>query len=344
MNRIRLAARVIAAVALASAPVALASAPVALSRAARAAAATSLDTLAAAERAFSALSVERGMKEAFLANLADDGVVFRPAPMNGRQVWRARANPAATLEWAPDYAEISGAADLGVTSGPWEFRPPPERNQPTAHGHFISVWRRGKDGAWQVAVDMGVGHEKPAAGLDAVELVRGPVHPKLPPPPPDFGSPIFGGPLMSSGTGSGWSFAGGPGYISIEDRLMSRAITGMMTAERSLVYFTRNHGAGQAYAENAANDVRVYRNEMLPMVGMGAAQEVLAKRARRVEIAPNRHGMSASRDLGYSYGLLIARASASARPDTVSYLHVWRRDGAGPWKLALDVENEFGTK
>jgi hypothetical protein len=118
----------------------------------------------------------------------------------------------------------------------------------------------------------------------------------------------------------------------------------MMTAERSLVYVTRNHGVEQAYAELAAADVRIYRNEMLPMVGTGAARGVLARRGRRVEIAPNRHGMSASRDLGYSYGLLLERASAAARPDTVSYLHVWRRDGAGPWKLALDVENEFGAK
>jgi len=148
-----------------------------------------------------------------------------------------------------------------------------------------------------------------------------------------------GGPLFY-GNSFGMGFATGPGYISIEDRMMSRAITGMMTAERSLVYVTRNHGAGQAYAENAAHDVRIYRSEMLPMVGTGAALAVLSKRGRRVEIAPNRHGMSASRDLGYSYGLLISRASASARPDTVSYLHVWRRDGAGPWKLALDVENE----
>jgi ketosteroid isomerase-like protein len=335
MNSIRSTARRIAAVALASAVVGLPGA-------ARAAA-TSLDTLVAAERAFSALSVERGMKEAFLANLAADGVVFRPAPVNGKQVWRARANPAATLVWAPDYAEISGAADLGVTSGPWEFRPPPERNQPAAHGHFISVWRRTKDGIWQVAADMGIGHEKPATGLDAVELIAGPVHPKLPPPPPDFGSPILGGPLFS-GNSFGMGFATGPGYISIEDRRMARAITGMMTAERSLVFVTRNHGIEQAYAEHAAHDVRVYRNEMLPMVGTGASLAVLARRGRRVEIAPHRHGMSASRDLGYSYGLLIVRRSPSARPDTVSYLHVWRRDGAGPWKLALDVENEFGTR
>src|SRR5262245_25135878 len=70
-----------------------------------AAAGTPLVTLVAAERAFSALSVEKGMKEAFLANLAPDAVVFRPGPVNGVKVWRARAHSAAALIWAPDYAE-----------------------------------------------------------------------------------------------------------------------------------------------------------------------------------------------------------------------------------------------
>ena len=306
--------------------------------------ASALDTLVSAERAFSALSSARGMKDAFLANLADDAVVFRPAPANGRQVWRARPNPRGTLAWAPDYAEISGAGDLGVTSGPWEYRqsqPAAGREPPVAYGHFVSVWRRSKDGAWRVAADIGIDHGKPPAGLDAVELFRGPEHPKPKPPPPDFGSAIYGGPLFSRGS---FDFATGPGYVSIEDRRMARAINAMMTAERSLVFIARNHGILKAYSERAAADVRVYRTDALPMIGLSTAMDTLARRGRRVEIAPHRHGMSASRDLGYSYGLIVARASASARPDTVSYLHVWRRDGEGPWKLALDVEDEFARR
>ena len=49
-----------------------------------------LDSLVAAERGFAAMSVEKGMKDAFLANLADDGVVFAPLPTNGRQRWEGR--------------------------------------------------------------------------------------------------------------------------------------------------------------------------------------------------------------------------------------------------------------
>jgi len=279
------------------------------------------------------------MKEAFLANLAGDAIVFRPAPANGRQVWRARSNPKGTLAWAPDYAEISGAGDLGVTSGPWEYGS--TRNQPTAFGHFVSVWRRTNDGAWQVAVDIGIDHERPAVGLDAVELVPGPVHPKPPDPPPDFGSVIYGGPLF---TGGGFDFAPGPGYVPAEDRRRARATTEMMTAERSLVYVTRNQGIEQAYRKYAADDARIYREGRSPMRGLGEAMSSLSQRGRRVELAAYRHGIASSRDLGYSLGLLITRASPDARPDTVSYLHVWRRDDAGHWKLAVEVENAFARR
>ena len=194
-----------------------------------------------------------------------------------------------------------------------------------------------------MAADIGIQHEKPAAGLDAVVLDAGPVHPRPPAPPPDFGGMIYGGAGFSA-NGFGMGFASGPGHIPREDRLMARAINGMMTAERSLVFVTRNRGIEQAYPEHATADVRVYRNERFPMIGWAGTAPALTRRGRRVEILPHRHGMSSSRDLGYSYGLLVARARANAAPDTVSYLHVWRRDDSGRWKLALDVENEFGRK
>jgi ketosteroid isomerase-like protein len=101
----------------------------------------------------------------------------------------------------------------------------------------------------------------------------------------------------------------------------------------------------RAYAEEAAADVRVYRDGRLPMHGLPEAMGALSQRVRRVELAPFASGIASSRDLGYSLGLLILRKSAdTTRPDTVSYLHVWRREDHGPWKLALDVENAFGRK
>ena len=44
-----------------------------------------LDGLIEAERAFARLSVEKGSRDAFLANLSDESILFRPGPVPGKQ-------------------------------------------------------------------------------------------------------------------------------------------------------------------------------------------------------------------------------------------------------------------
>src|SRR5437667_10345470 len=75
-----------------------------------------------AEHAFAKLAAEKGVKEAFLANLANESALFRPRPVDGKK-W-LNANPATPgfLSWEPAVAEISSSSDLGYTSGPWEYR------------------------------------------------------------------------------------------------------------------------------------------------------------------------------------------------------------------------------
>src|SRR4051812_3029105 len=44
-----------------------------------------------AERNFSQAGQEKGTRAAFLEFLADDAIVFRPGPVNGKEVWSKRA-------------------------------------------------------------------------------------------------------------------------------------------------------------------------------------------------------------------------------------------------------------
>src|SRR3954454_18958665 len=64
-----------------------------------------LGSLVDAELAFARMGAERGIRDAFLANFADDGVVFEPAPVRLRETWSARPAPAEPLaqklEWKP---------------------------------------------------------------------------------------------------------------------------------------------------------------------------------------------------------------------------------------------------
>lgn len=122
----------------------------------------SLENLVAAERSFASLAAERGTKDAFLANLADDGLVFVPDRTNGKQYWNSRGASTGLLSWAPNYADISSNGLLGYTTGNWEYRAEGKDDAPSAFGEFITVWQRMPDGRYKFVVDIGVSHDKPA--------------------------------------------------------------------------------------------------------------------------------------------------------------------------------------
>ena len=265
-----------------------------------------LDSLVGSERAFSRASVESGMRTAFLAFLAEDAVVFEPLPTNGRRVWEARGPSQGTLIWEPAYAEVSAAGDLGLTTGPWEFRPPADRSdRPTAHGHFISVWRKQPAGGWRVVLDIGCSHEKPERGVGSGDLTLRP--------------PAGQGPA--------------PARRRVPDHEL-------IVAERKLAAEARMKGLGAALASWAAADVRVNREGRLPVLGLDAARADLAADTAAATWAPSAAYTSRSGDLGYTYGILERRpGGAAAASDSSVFLHVWRRGSDGRWRIALTVED-----
>lgn len=117
------------------------------------------DSLVDAERAFARLSVERGLREAFLANFADDGIAFEPGPVRLKEAWGARPAPAdpkaIELAWHPVVAGVARSGALGFTSGPFRLSDTTGR-RPAVDGVYFSVWRRDGGGAWKVAIDAGI--------------------------------------------------------------------------------------------------------------------------------------------------------------------------------------------
>ncbi len=244
------------------------------------------------------------MRDAFLENLADDGIVFNPLPVNGRQIWEARSKSAATLIWEPAFAEISSAEDLGYTTGPWELRPPVEQStRPTLHGHFHSVWRREAGGPWKVAIDIGGSH-----------------------------------PPLDPGVGRG-AFTAGPSHaVAASGDRSPSALREIEAAEKGFSRSAERRGFAVAFAASAARDVRLGREGQAPAVGLAAARKGLRAGDRRARWTPQGSGASRSGDLAYSYGIREWFSSAGATPDTSVFLDVWRREG-GRWKLALAVDN-----
>ena len=104
-----------------------------------------------AEHAFAQHSIDHGMKPAFLAYAAPDGViVYRGGPVNAIESWSKREPaPAGLPTWWPTYADVSRAGDMGWTTGPFEFREKATQEKPDGTGHFFTVWRRQPDGSWK---------------------------------------------------------------------------------------------------------------------------------------------------------------------------------------------------
>ncbi|WP_276499535.1 YybH family protein [Pontibacter litorisediminis] len=114
-----------------------------------------LESLANAERNFSATSEAKGLHQAFVENMAEDGIVFAPKPTNGRKLHAAAPASKALLTWYPAYADISSSLDWGYTTGPYQLKANPEAEEIAGAGFYLSVWRRQPDGQWKVTVDMG---------------------------------------------------------------------------------------------------------------------------------------------------------------------------------------------
>lgn len=277
---------------------------VALAATTSAAGSDALKSLVEAERGFSRMSVEQGMRDAFVSNLADDGIVFQPLPVNGKRVWEPRPRSAATLIWEPAFAEISAAGDLGYTTGPWELRPPADQpERPVLHGHFYSVWRRAEGGPWKVAVDIGGAHE-----------------------------------ALEPGVGSG-AFTAGPSHAAHGKGDRSRTtLKEILAAEKQFSHGAEHGGFANALVAAAAADVRLGRAGHEPAVGIATARSALAADVGNARWTPQGSGASRSGELGYAYGIREHWKTAGAVPDTSVFLDVWRREG-GHWRLALAVDN-----
>lgn len=114
-------------------------------------------SLVDAERAFARASIENGTMVAFLEYLTEGAVVFRPRPVDGRKFYAERGPSDAALSWGPAFAEIAHSGDFGYTGGPWELRAKPGE-EPKTFGHYVSVWKKQKDGKWRVVADAGIPH------------------------------------------------------------------------------------------------------------------------------------------------------------------------------------------
>ena len=121
-----------------------------------------LASLIATEDAFAASAGDIGTNAAFLAYIADEGILFKPNPVNGKEfLLNSESSSRGILKWFPIYAALSQSGDLGFTTGPWEYSENEKESTKNSYGNYCTVWERKTDGDWLFLIDFGNQNEKP---------------------------------------------------------------------------------------------------------------------------------------------------------------------------------------
>jgi ketosteroid isomerase-like protein len=112
---------------------------------------------------FSQMSIEKGMKEAFLFYAADSVIMLRQGqfPLFGKSelIKHLETVPDKQIHvrWVPIVAEASG--DLGYTFGKWELRF--TGKDTVEYGNYVTIWKKFPGGNWKYVLDGGNDTPKP---------------------------------------------------------------------------------------------------------------------------------------------------------------------------------------
>lgn len=266
-----------------------------------------LRTLVLTEQGFSKMAEMQGTREAFMAFIADDGVLFRPTAVNGKQWMQAHPVPPSAkrplLAWQPRFADVSSAGDLGYTTGPWEFKDDIKDEKPSAYGDFITVWKRQPNGLWKFVIDLGVSHPESSGPLS-------------------IWSPKDRPPMRRA--------AGGVNNES--------AALALMVRDNEFNQAVTKQGTATAFAAFVDPSFRLFRDGSAPFVGKKAAVAFLEARKESISWQPAGKGVSHSGDLGFVYGTYELKAATTQQPENGNYLRIWKKQGS-TWRVALEVEN-----
>jgi len=256
---------------------------------------------AAADTEYARVALDKGMPAASVDYFADDGVAFAPFAVNGKKYWASRKDFPGILIWQPSFAAAAHAADLAYTTGPWEMKKKGEEIS-LAYGHYVTVWKKQAGETWRMLLDVGIDHAQPIDSPAALQI--------LPPDP-----------------------TAGERPLEATKRTLEKTMRDFVgSAQRNI---------GKALLTYASNDIRIFREQSFPAVGLDAARLMLSSDNGTVSREPGAIRLSDSGDLCVSYGNYSdVRGNVG---DRGIYVMIWRIDMNGDWKLALDLQKKIAS-
>jgi hypothetical protein len=109
-----------------------------------------------ADKAFSKLSEETGLKNAFLEYLDSNGVLLRPSLLpvigaNAVDYISTQNDKDFKLVWEPKGGEIAQSADLGFTYGVYKL----QGSDTVFFGTYVNIWKKQANGSWRFVLNSG---------------------------------------------------------------------------------------------------------------------------------------------------------------------------------------------
>jgi ketosteroid isomerase-like protein len=224
---------------------------------------TAVRAIVESEGRFDQMAHDRNVRAAFLEFLADNAIVFGPGPVNGKKVWSERPESNLDLIWQPAFAAIARSGDFGYDTGPAKWKKNRSDEKFLGYGQFVSVWKKQKDGAWKVVLDIGIENPQPTSE---------------PGPPQTFAADNVA-----------------------KDVDLAAAREAFGKTQRGFAEMAKKDSLG-ALSAFASENIRAFREETFPLVGKKAIIDMAITGHGPMSIQTSGGDMSRSGDLAYSYG------------------------------------------
>lgn len=251
-------------------------------------------SLVATERAFAESVAKNGSKAAYAKFAASDAVLFRPNPINARKFFET-APDEKNVSWTPTYARISRSHDWGVTYGTYVVDAAQKQ-----YGHYLSVWR-GKDGKWEMILDMGAETNKPLANTTTTVIE-----------PKDFYAPKF---------------------ATEKELKANREI--INTTEKTLNATLKSFGPS-AFAGFLNKDARLLFPGTEPIVGKENIQAFNNRMIDKINLKTTAYDKALGGDLAYTFGLATIDYKTDLR-ESFHYIFIWERQADGNWNIMSQI-------
>ncbi|MDF1612587.1 YybH family protein [Stygiobacter electus] len=268
---------------------------------------SSLNSLISTEYSFSKSAAEVGTRDAFLKFISDDGIIFRPNPVNGKKFLSESKPSGGLLSWYPVIAFVSRAGDLGFTTGPWQWRQNRIDSVALAYGNYCTVWQREANNEWKFVIDLGNRNDKPSVLPERLKIDT---------------------------TKLNSSF--------LIKMIKHEKPDELIELDKQFALISSKIGVEAAYKKFVNDKSRLLRDGKFPIIGRQQISEYFTQQFAGYNLKPIDGRISSSKDFGFTYGELeiikpdsVRRAVSKERNN---YMRIWKKEQKR-WIIIVEVAN-----